>query len=65
MRMAAWHESGEQVKRCMIPYCPGDREVIALPENNAPAHEIRDLGEFRKHRRYRVDPELRKGLFDI
>jgi hypothetical protein len=65
MRVTARHEPGQEMKLRMVPDRTGDREVIPLANHDPPAHEIRDLGEFLEHRRYRVDAELGKCLLDV
>ena len=49
----------------MVPDRAGDREIIALADYDAPAHEIRDLGQLMQHRGDRVDTELGKRFLDI
>ncbi len=49
MGMAAWHKPGQKIKRCLVADGPGYREIVALADNDAPTHEIRDFGEFGKH----------------
>ena len=63
--MAAGHKPGEEMERRVVPDRAGDREVIPLADHDAPAHEVRDLGQLGQHRGDRVDTELGKGFLDI
>ena len=46
VRVAARHEPGEDMERGFVPDRLGDRAVVPVPDHDAPAHEVRDLGEF-------------------
>ena len=65
MGMAAWHKPGQKIKRRTVPDGTGNREIVALADHNAPAHEIGYLGQFGKYRSYRIDTKFGKCLLYI
>ncbi len=65
MRVAARHEPGEDMKGCPVPDGLCNGPVVPVPDNDAPAHEVRDLGEFCHDGCYGVDTEIGKRLPDI
>ena len=45
VRVAGWHEPGQDMKLAPVVYCFSDHLVITVTENDPPANKIRDFGK--------------------
>jgi hypothetical protein len=58
MRVAAWHEPGEDVKGRAVADRSGDRAVVPVPDDYTSPHKIRDVGEIGDYRGNGLDAKI-------